>query len=543
VNSRTNSVDQLWESDSAAFLASIIESSDDAIFGMTLDGIVSSWNKAAEQMYGYLADEIVGKSVSLLSPVDRSGEIEQYLMKTRSGDRVPPFETVRVTKDRHLIHVLVHICPVRNVSGAIARIAVIARDISERKLASAAVQMANLVKNQFLDNMSHEIRTPMNGILGMTELVLDSELTPDQRENLGLVKLSTESLLAAVDDILDFSEIDAKKLKLESIRFDFRESLGETMKMLGFRAQKKGLELVYQVSPEIPMMLCGDPGRVRRILYNLIGNAIKFTEAGEILVTVDLRSHVADDICLHFAVRDTGIGISFEQQQTIFEPFSQADGSSSRKYGGTGLGLTIAGKIVDLMHGKLSLKESQPGKGSTFEFTVQLKVEEKPPPISSSHSIDELRGLHVLIVDDNSLNRRVLRGMLNHWGMRATDVEDGAGALQALRVAADIGHPFPLVLLDGQMHGMNGFAVAEQIKKEPRMAAGTIMMLTSVGHVGDAARCRDLGISAYLVKPIRHSELVNAICMTLERTRDGLELPLVTRHVLREAKVEPFSTL
>jgi CheY-like chemotaxis protein len=316
--------------------------------------------------------------------------------------------------------------------------------------------------------------------------------------------------------------------------------------MLGFRAQNKGLELVYEVDPAVPQELFGDPGRIRRIIYNLVGNAVKFTEEGEILLTVRLESQNSDKIRLLFSVKDTGIGIPPEQRQNIFQPFTQADASTTRKYGGTGLGLPIVSSLVELMLGKVWF-ESEPGKGSTFYFTATLKTHEKVAGKSTPLRVDALRGLTVLVVDDNSVNRRVLRRMLGRWGMKATDVASGDTALEALRIAKDIGHPFHLVLLDGHMRHVDGFSVAEQIKQDQGLVGATIMMLTSVGHVGDAARCRDLGIAAYLVKPIRLSELVSAICLALENSAGGAENNLVTRHVLRESRKrllpEPDSSL
>ena len=280
---------------------------------------------------------MIGRPAFLLAPPSRIREIDKTFETLRRGERVQPYETVRIRRDGTQIDVSVKPSLIRSSSGEVIGFAVIARDISEQKRSRDAMEAANQIKMHFLNNMSHEIRTPMNGILGMTELVLETQLAPEQRENLGLVKVSAESLIAAVDDILDFSEIDSGKFKLESIPFDFRESLGETMKMLGFRAHKKGLELVYDIAADIPDDLVGDPGRLRRILYNLVGNAIKFTELGEVLLLVEKHETHRDGIELHFAVKDTGIGIPRERQLSIFEPFTQADGSTTRTYTGIGL--------------------------------------------------------------------------------------------------------------------------------------------------------------------------------------------------------------
>ena len=332
--------------------------------------------------------------------------------------------------------------------------------------------------------------TPMNGILGMTELALDTELTPEQREHLGLVHQSAESLLAIINDILDFSKIEAGKLDLETINFDLRESLGDTLQTLGFRAHQKDLELVYEVQPDVPEALIGDPGRIRQILINLVGNAIKFTETGEVVVSVaeETQEQSAEATTLHFTVRDTGVGVPLEKQATIFEAFSQADGSMARKYGGTGLGLTISRRLVELMHGRIWL-ESVPGKGSTFHFTIQVGLQVAPAAHAAPVEPEYLHHMRALIVDDNFANLRVLGGMLDRWGMQPTE----AGGGQA-----------------------------------------TIMMLTSAGHIGDAARCRELGISAYLVKPIRQNELLNAICAVLTNAPQQSTDRLVTKHTLRE---------
>jgi two-component system, sensor histidine kinase and response regulator len=528
-----------------SLLNSIIENLPTAVFLKDADELkYVLWNKAAQQLYGYVSEEVLGKSAyELFDPplAEALGAQDRETLKTGALLDVPEQTVNTRHKGVRVIHTKK--LPILDEAGRPRYLVGISEDITDRKKAETdlvqareAAEQASLAKSEFLANMSHEIRTPINGIMGMTQLALNTELSGEQREYLEAVELSADSLLRVINDILDFSKIEAGKLDLIAIDFSLRDCIADAMTTLAVQAHTKGLELVYHVPSTIPDALIGDPGRLRQIIVNLVGNSIKFTQEGEIAVKVELESETANQVNLHISVADTGIGIPAEKQDKIFQSFEQADSSTTREYGGTGLGLAIVSQLVRMMGGQIRV-ESEVDKGSLFQFVAGFGRQKEPiQPQAIGEGLD-LKDVSVLVVDDNATNRKILEETLVYWGMKPTVMENGRAALAAMAKAYKEDKHFDLIITDCMMPEMDGFELAERISEDPCLTTSTIIMLTSAGERGDAARCLELGISAYLLKPIRQSELLFTISKVLkEPTPTAAQPSLITRHSIRESK-------
>lgn len=507
-----------------------------------------SWNKFTEKLLDMRRDDLYLRPLPSFYPPEEWKKIRS--MNIREKGMQEHCETRMIKKSGELIDVDISISVLKDTAGNITGSIGVIRDITERKRADeehrakeAALAIAR-ARSQFLANMSHEIRTPINGIVGMIELLWDTTLNEEQRQYLHLAKTSADALLSLINDILDLSKYEAGKLILEELEFSLRDTIGDTVNMLAQRAHAKGLELACHILPEVPDRIVGDPGRVRQILVNLVSNAIKFTERGEIVIRVELLSHQDNgEVELHFAVIDTGIGIPEDKQGIIFEPFTQADSSTTRKYGGSGLGLAITRQLIHLMNGHLwvespsSLRNtSEGGPGSTFHFTLHLKAAKTQRVHPIPQAFPSAQGLSVLVVDDNATSRTVLSEMLANWDMKAVEAKNSREAIVLLNRAVKAGKGFDIVLIDANMPDIDGFTLAGWVKKDPVLGANTrIIMMTAAGIRGDTQRCRQLGVEAHLSKPIKQSALLDAIMMTLAQpgSVEKGEEPL-TRHSTEE---------
>ena len=502
------------------------------------DGRVRDANPRFQVLFGYSPAEIQGQPLNdLIVPQPELHQAMQLDETVRGGETVV-IEVQRRRKDGQLVTVR---ASAARVEGAGEQaLFVLYEDITDEIVARTALQEAKeaaehvaQMRSAFLANMSHEIRTPMNAVLGLAELLLDTELSTDQRRSLNLIQASGETLLTLLNDILDLSKIEADSLRLETVPFDLPRLVDGTVSLMGGRARENHIELLADMPPSVPEQVRGDPTRLRQVLTNLVGNAVKFTHEGEVVVSVRVVSEHDGIATVRFAVRDTGIGIPEEQRQSIFQPFSQGDVSMSRKYGGTGLGLTIAQRLVQMMGGTLEVK-SEVGRGSEFSFTVDLAVDVAIPiPLPAPGAV-QLSGLTMLVVDDNQSNRRVVRGLLFAAGVTVEEAPGADEGLAALRRAAAARTPFALAILDAQMPGKDGFQLAEAIHADASLKATRLLMLTSAGQRGDAQRCRDLGIHGYLTKPVSRADLLDMVAGILGRPEGTPEV--VTRHRIAESR-------
>ena len=528
----------------------LVENASEGII-VVQDGMFRFVNQAASEILGYFKDELLSRSFfDSVHPDDRNSVIDHHFDKTKD-EKPPEHYSMRIIDKKGETKWLENSGVTIDWEGRPATLNFLS-DISERVMAEEELEsaiehaqvlaleaeLANQAKSEFLANMSHEIRTPMNAVIGMTHLALETQLSQEQRGYIEAVKMSADNLLEIINDILDFSKIEAGQLELEKIEFGLRDTMESAVDTLAVKAHQKGLELNCHIKPGVPEYLVGDPGRLRQIFLNLGGNAIKFTDDGEVSISCDIENLTDESARLHFRVSDTGIGIPPDKLESIFDSFKQADGSTTRQYGGTGLGLSISKQLTGLMGGEIWV-ESELDRGSTFHFTAVTGVQAQPVKEFVDPESVDIQGRRILIVDDNATSRMVVGEMLSSWGVFYQEVSDATSALKLLKASAKDNQPFDLVVTDGQMPGMDGFELSRRIKQSLLLTDTIIIMLASMGQRGDGALCREFEISAYLVKPVKRSELYDAICTVLALENSDTRQStgsVVTRHSMRELR-------
>jgi PAS domain S-box-containing protein len=505
-----------------------------------------SWSDELYRIYGLQREEFdvtYEATLTCVHPDDR--ELVKSTIEQTLHDQVHPDFDYRIIRPDGTVRVLQANGRVTaDDTGRTIKLVGTVMDISEQKRIEAELEQARdaalestRLKSEFLANMSHEIRTPMNGVIGMTGLLLDTELSAEQQEFAETIRSSGDALLTIINDILDFSKMEAGKLTFETLDFDLTNAIEGTLELLAERAHAKRVELASLIFRDVPVELRGDSGRVRQVLTNLIGNAVKFTELGEVVVRAQKEDETETDVRIRFTVSDTGIGISEAAQEHLFQAFVQADGSTTRKYGGTGLGLAISKQLVELMGGQIGVTSVE-GKGSTFWFTARF--EKQAAQLSPEPSVQSLSGLRVLIVDDNATNRKILSHQLASWDAHYDEADSGTRALEWLRSAAAQGAPYDLAILDLMMPVMDGFELARTIKADPSISVVHLVLLTSFGQRGDCATAEEAGVAAYITKPVRQSQLFQCLTSVLgglasERTSDD-KVAIVTKHTLPDVK-------
>jgi len=537
-------------------LKAVMETIADPVVVYDVKGNLTYLNPAFTRVFGWNLDELQGKRIDFV-PDEEVAATQKAIKRIFNGERLSGFETVRKTKEGSLIAVRAGAALLLDSEKRPNGMVVNFQDITQEKKAqnelnkvneklekaiykakemALEADSANLAKSEFLANMSHEIRTPLNGIIGMTGLLLDTDLSADQKHYANIIRNSGDSLLTIINDILDFSKIEAGRLEMESIDFDLRSMLADFASGISQQIQEKNLEFICAASPDIPALLRGDPGRLRQVLTNLVGNAFKFTTKGEISVQVFMEKEMSDEVIVKFAIKDTGIGIPEEKLDMLFESFTQADSSTTRKFGGTGLGLTISKKLCEIMGGEIGVN-SEVGKGSEFWFTVSLKKQVDPVHTFTSLEKADISGLNILVVDDNKTNREILQGQLNFWGCQVKTAVDGPDAIQILYDSYNKNETFQLAVLDMQMPLMDGLTLGTIIKADKKLESVQLVMMTSMGQIGDAKRFKQAGFAAYLIKPVGYSDLFDCLATITAGVSDSMpEKSIITRHSIREQK-------